>query len=74
MGSPVSNIAAEWKLVHIEDIVINEHKTKIRILRLRYIDDIFVITAKHINPENLLNKVKSYHKNIQFKIETIYRK
>lgn len=74
MGSPVSNIVAEWKLKHIEEIIINEHKTKIRILWLRYVDNIFIITANHINLVNLLNKVKSYDKNIQFKIETVYRK
>lgn len=48
LGSPISNVIAEWKLRNLDTKILNEHKTEFR-LWLRHVDNIFIITSKRNN-------------------------
>ena len=65
MGSPISDILAEMKLRILEEQIKIKYKEEIKYW-FRYIDNIFAVLNKDIEPKKLLESINKEDKNIKF--------
>ena len=62
MGSPISSILAEMKLRILEEHIKINYKNEIKYW-FRYIDDIFAVLNKNVDPAELLESINKEDKN-----------